>query len=121
MFAHRGSHKKPKPETITCKGPVRLKIMPRHNMRPLSLFHVGHLPLVTGLPLGVVCSPSETPLEKSNFSFACSYLWELASVLGMRRVSTSPFSSMTLSGPDLCRPCASCHTLSELLCKSWHT
>lgn len=56
---------------------------------PLGLFRVS-LPLLgTGLPLSVVCTPSETLLEKTGFSFVSSYQLEIAPVLGMGLASIS--------------------------------
>ena len=63
------------------------------------------------LPLRVVCFPSETPLEKTKFSFASGYQLEIASGLGMGRVSTSPLSTGTPSGLDPCRECTFCQSL----------
>lgn len=39
--------------------------------------------LACSLPLKVVCFPSETPVEKTQFSFASGYWLEIASELGM--------------------------------------
>jgi hypothetical protein len=50
------------------------------------------------LPLKVVCFLSEILLEKMKFSFACGYQLEIASGLGMGRVSTFSFGSRTPSG-----------------------
>lgn len=54
---------------------------------PLSLVCVGHLLLGMGLPLGVVCIPSENPLEKTEFSFGEWLLLETASGSGMGTTS----------------------------------
>ena len=36
---------------------------------------VGHLLLGTGLPSSVVCVPSETPVEETEFSLVSGYQW----------------------------------------------
>lgn len=72
-----------------------------------------------GLPLNMICIPSETPLWKTNFSFVSRYQLKTAFGLGMGLVSISPLSSWTLSGLDLCRPCTCCAvTVSEFVCIS---
>lgn len=43
--------------------------------------------------------PSETLLEKTQFSFACGYPWQIASGLGWGLV---PLSAGTPSGTNLC-------------------
>lgn len=72
----------------------------------LSSFSVGHL-LFDMLPtLRVVCFPSETPLEKINFSFASGYRLEIGCGLGMGARIHFSFSSGTPSGayPILAAP-----------------
>lgn len=56
-----------------------------------------------GLPLNVVYLPCETPLEKTNFSFANSCQLEITSWLGMGAVSSYPLSAGAPSGLTLCR------------------
>lgn len=67
------------------------------------------------LLLMVFCTSSESLLEKTNFSFASVCQLKRASELGMGVSSTSPLSSRTPMGPDLCRSCACCHSLLEFL------
>ena len=64
------------------------------------------------LPLSVVSFPSETPLEKTTFSFASGYQLEMASELGMwGLVCTSPLIAWISFVADLCRSCAFLHSL----------
>lgn len=65
-----------------------------------------------GLPLSVVIKPSETPLEKTKFSFVSGCQLEITFWLGMGACSP-PLSAGTLSGLSLCRPWAYCHNLYE--------
>lgn len=77
-----------------------------------------HLLGVWSLPLRVDCFLSETPLEKTKFSFARDYLLGIASGLGMGRkgpVFTS-FSPGTPSSTDPCRPL--CQSLWVHMCSS---
>lgn len=57
-----------------------------------------------GLPLRMICFPSEISLEETIVLFASDYQLEIASGLGMGHVSTSLISPRTLSGVDVCRP-----------------
>jgi hypothetical protein len=60
----------------------------------------------------MVCTPSETLLEKTNFSFMTGCLLDIASGLGMWMcIHLIQISAGTLSGLDLCRPCACCNSL----------
>lgn len=66
-------------------------------MMLLSSFSVGHLLFDMPPTLRVVCFPSETPLEKINFSFASGYRLEIGG-LGMGARIHFSFSSGTPSG-----------------------
>lgn len=54
-----------------------------------------------GLPLAVVCTTSETLLEKTNFSFASGYELEIASVLEYEVLSISHLGIGTPSAHTL--------------------
>ena len=65
-----------------------------------------------GLPLSVVCFPSETLLEKTKFSFGSTCKLEIVSWLGMGHMSTSTTShpgSGSPSGLDLLLPSLRVH------------
>lgn len=87
----------------------------------MSLFSVGHLLLVIGLPLSVVFLSRETPLEKAIFSFVSSCQLEIASGYVVGLVFTS-LGDGTASDLYLCRPLVLCQSLfvfihaSVLLC-----
>jgi hypothetical protein len=55
----------------------------------------------------VVCVPSETPLEKTKFSFVSGRQLEIASGLG-KGTCLLPFLVMGLLLVDFCSPCACC-------------
>lgn len=61
-----------------------------------------------GLPLRVVCFPSETPLEGTNLSYASGYQRETGSGLKMGAHVHFSFHMWDTSGADLCRPYACC-------------
>lgn len=54
---------------------------------PLSLLSFGHLPRAFSLPFSEDCSPSETPLEKTKFSYAHGQQLETDSGLGVGEVT----------------------------------
>jgi hypothetical protein len=67
----------------------------------------------------VVCIPSETLLEKPNFSFVIGYQVEIASGLRMWCLVLLPYHSTgTPSGLDGFRYSARCHSLYEFICTS---
>lgn len=66
-----------------------------------------------GLSLSLVCIHSAALLEKTNCSFVSTYQLEIASMLGMRCVSTSSLRTRTPCVLDLCRPCECCRSLCE--------
>ena len=72
----------------------------------------------TGLSLWVVCIPSETLLEKINFSLVSDYQLEILSGLWWVLMYTSALSSSIPSGRDQCIHCACCHCLYEFQCAS---
>lgn len=67
--------------------------------------------LAQDLIFRVFCVPKETPLKKTNLSFASSYQLEIDSELGIGLGSMSPVSTEMPSFPDLCRRCA-CGSIS---------
>lgn len=81
----------------------------RFSKMSLSCFCVGHLLLVTGLPLGVVSIPSETPLEETAFSFGSGHQLEIASELEM---GVCVYFRSQFWGPIWCRPAQALYMLS---------
>lgn len=68
-----------------CKVKIRIIIIKNNNWLNIDAFEfVGHLLLGMGSTLkSVFFSPSETPLEKTNFLFASGYQLEIISGLKM--------------------------------------
>ena len=65
------------------------------------------------LPLRVICTPSETPLEKTKFSFVSNCQLEMASGLGMGALVNLPLSALGHHLTWTCAGCVHAATVSE--------
>lgn len=68
------------------------------------------------LPLRVFYFHSETPLEKTKWSFSSDYQLEIAYSLERKECVYFFFSFISPSGPDLPRPYTCCLSTCELIC-----